>query len=253
MLLRRQILGGNTLILQVENLTKLYKNGRGIEDISFTVDRDEVLGMLGPNGSGKTTTMKAICGLVGNHCGNVTVCGENAFLHHERAMRKTGSLIEAPALFDHMSAFKNLKMASRFFDEVDDTRIREVLALCGMEKYEKDKCGTFSLGMRQRIGLALALLSKPQLLILDEPANGLDIEGMVQIREIVTQMAKSGCAVLISSHLAHEIELCATRVLIIYDGQMRAMDTMESILSEYPSLEDYFLMTVSGIREEVTI
>jgi len=238
------------LILQVENLTKLYKNGRGIEDISFSVDSGEVLGMLGPNGSGKTTTMKAICGLVGGHSGSVMICGENAFLHHERAMQKTGSLIEAPALFDHMTAFKNLKMASRFFDDVDDNRIHEVLELCGMEKYEKERCGTFSLGMRQRVGLALALLSKPKLLILDEPANGLDIEGMVHIREIVKQMAKNGCAVLISSHLAHEIEQCATKALIIYDGEMRAIDSMENILTEYPSLEDYFLMTVSGIREE---
>ena len=241
------------MILQVENLTKLYKNNRGISDISFSVDRGEVLGMLGPNGSGKTTTMKAICGLVGNHSGNVTVCGENAFLHHERCMRKTGSLIEAPALFDHMSAFKNLKMAARFFEGVDDHRIHEVLELCGMEKFEKEKCGTFSLGMRQRIGLALALLSKPELLILDEPANGLDIEGMVQIREIITQMAQGGCAVLISSHLAHEIEQCATKALIIYDGKMRAYESMDSILTEYPSLEDYFLMKVSGIREEVAV
>ena len=241
------------MILQVENLTKLYKNNRGISDISFSVDRGEVLGMLGPNGSGKTTTMKAICGLVGNHSGSVMVCGEDAFLHHERAMRKTGSLIEAPALFDHMSAFKNLKMAARFFEGVDDNRIHEVLELCGMEKFEKEKCGTFSLGMRQRIGLALALLSKPELLILDEPANGLDIEGMVQIREIITQMAQGGCAVLISSHLAHEIEQCATKALIIYDGKMRAYESMDSILTEYPSLEDYFLMKVSGIREEVAV
>jgi len=241
------------LILQVENLTKLYKNHRGISNISFSVDRGEVLGMLGPNGSGKTTTMKAICGLAGNHSGSVSICGQNAFLHHEQAMKKTGSLIEAPALFDHMTAFKNLKMAARFFDGVDDNRIHEVLELCGMEKYEKEKCGAFSLGMRQRIGLALALLSKPELLILDEPANGLDIEGMVQIREIVKQMAKNGCAVLISSHLAHEIEQCATKALIIYDGEMRATDSMSNILAEYPSLEDYFLMTVSGVRQEVVV
>lgn len=238
------------MILQVDNLTKLYKNGRGISDISFSVDSGEVLGMLGPNGSGKTTTMKAICGLTGHRIGSVSICGEDAFLHHERAMRNTGSLIEAPALFDHMTAFQNLKMAARFFDNAGDNGIHEVLELCGMEKYEKEKCGTFSLGMRQRIGLALALLSKPQLLILDEPANGLDIEGMVQIREIVKKMAQGGCAVLISSHLAHEIEQCATKVLIIYNGKMRALESMDSILIENPSLEDYFLSKVSGLKEE---
>lgn len=237
------------MVLNVESLTKLYSNGRGISDISFSVDKGEVLGMLGPNGSGKTTTMKAICGLITYRAGSITVCGENAQLSHERAMRKTGSLVEAPALFDNMTAYQNLKMAARFFDGVDNVRIREVLTLCGMERYEKDKCGTFSLGMRQRIGLALALLSRPELLILDEPANGLDIEGMVQIREIVKKMAGEGCAVLISSHLAHEIEQCATKALIIYDGQMRALESMSTITAEHPSLEDYFLSKVSGIRE----
>lgn len=237
------------MILQVDSLTKLYKNGRGVKDISFTVDKGEVLGMLGPNGSGKTTTMKAICGLTSCKAGSVSICGEDAFLHHERVMRRTGSLIEAPALFDNMTAYANLKMSARFFDGVDDTRIREVLALCGMDKYEKEKCGTFSLGMRQRIGLALALLSRPELLILDEPANGLDIEGMVHIREIIRQMAGEGCAVLISSHLAHEIEQCATKALIIYDGEMRALESMDEIMANHPSLEDYFLTKVSGIRE----
>lgn len=241
------------MILQVDHLTKLYKNGRGMEDISFHVDAGEVLGLLGPNGSGKTTTMKAICGIVDHSSGEVRICDTDAFHHHEQAMRHTGSLIEAPALFDHMTAFANLKMAARYHPEVDDARIREVLLLCGMEKYERDKCGTFSLGMRQRIGLALALLSRPKLLILDEPANGLDIEGMIHIREIIRQTAAAGSAVLISSHLAHEIEQCATKAAILYDGQMLALDSMDSILAGHPSLEDFFLTQVTGRRGGVQL
>lgn len=236
------------MILQVDKLTKQYKNGRGITDISFDVKKGEVLGLLGPNGSGKTTTMKVICGLVRADSGEVTVCGENALRQHERAMQHIGALIEAPALIDHMSALANLKMAARFHNSVSDARILEVLEQCGMEKYKNEKCGAFSLGMRQRIGLALALLSKPDLLILDEPANGLDIEGMVEIREIVKNIAGEGSAVLISSHLSHEIEQCASKTAVIYDGKMLALEQMSAVLMQYPSLEDYFLSKVSNIR-----
>lgn len=237
------------MVLEVKNLTKLYKNGRGVRDISLTVDKGEVLGLLGPNGSGKTTTMKAICGLVQHSEGAVVISGIDAFSHHEKAMMKTGSLIEAPALFDHMTAYANMKMAARYHPGVDDARIEQTLTMCGMEKYGKDKVGTFSLGMRQRIGLALALLSDPELLILDEPANGLDIEGMVYIREVVKRTAETGTAVLISSHLAHEIELCATSAAIIYDGRLLSVRAMQDILAQSPSLEDYFLSQVGSLRK----
>ncbi len=237
------------MVLEVNNLTKLYKNGRGVRDISFTVGRGEVLGLLGPNGSGKTTTMKAICGLVQHNQGAVTICGIDAFTNHEKVMLRTGSLIEAPALFDHMSAYANMKMAARYYPGIGDERIDEVLRLCGMEKYKKDRVGTFSLGMRQRIGLALALLPSPELLILDEPANGLDIEGMVYIREVVKKTAETGTAVLISSHLAHEIELCATKAAIIYDGELLSVRAMGEILESNPSLEDYFLEQVAKLRK----
>ena len=238
------------MVLEVENLTKLYKNGRGAEDISFALSPCEVLGLLGPNGSGKTTTMKAITGLVRLNRGSVRVCGVDAVEKHEQAMRHTGCLIEAPSLYDHMTAYQNLKIAARFYKNIGDERIDEVLKLVEMEKYKKDKVGSFSLGMRQRIGLALTLLSKPELLILDEPANGLDIEGMVYIREVVKKTAELGAAVLISSHLAHEIELCATKAAIIYGGKLLCVESMEAILECSPSLEDFFLAQVSKMREE---
>ena len=236
------------MILELENLTKIYKNGRGAEDISFALAQGEVLGLLGPNGSGKTTTMKAIAGLVQPTRGSVRVCGIDATLRHEQAMRHTGCLIEAPALYEHMTAYQNLKLAARYYDTVDNARIGEVLQMVEMEKYKKDKVSTFSLGMRQRIGLALALLSNPELLILDEPANGLDIEGMVYVREVVTRAASNGAAVLISSHLAHEIELCATKAAIIYGGKLLCVENMDVILASSPSLEDYFLAQVAKIR-----
>ena len=239
------------MVLQLDNLTKLYKNGRGAEDISFALAPGEVLGLLGPNGSGKTTTMKAIAGLVQPTRGSVRVCGIDAVQNHELAMRHTGCLIEAPALYEHMTARQNLRIAARFYNNIDNSRIDEVLQLVEMEKYQKDKISSFSLGMRQRIGLALALLSEPDLLILDEPANGLDIEGMVYVREVVSNAAAKGAAVLISSHLAHEIELCATKAAIIYSGKLLCVESMETILATSASLEDYFLAQVSKTRTEV--
>ena len=237
------------MVLELNNLTKLYKNGRGAEDISFALAPGEVLGLLGPNGSGKTTTMKAVAGLVRITRGSVRICGVNVSNRHEEAMRHTGCLIEAPALYEHMSAYKNLKLAARFYDYVDDTRIDEVLKMVEMDKYKKDKVASFSMGMRQRIGMALALLSKPELLILDEPANGLDIEGMVYVREVVRTSAERGAAVLISSHLAHEIEQCATKAAIIYGGKLLCVEDMNTILASSPSLEDFFLAQLAKMRE----
>ena len=239
------------MILKVENLTKTYKNGRGAEDISFGLSSGEVLGLLGPNGSGKTTTMKAIAGLIRPKSGIVRICDVDVSENHEQAAKNTGCLIEAPALYEHMTAYQNMKLAARFYDNVDDERIREVLRLVEMEKYSKEKVGMFSLGMRQRIGLALAMLSEPKLLILDEPANGLDIEGMVYVRKVVTDAAEKGAAVLISSHLAHEIQLCATKAAIMYDGKLLCVEEMDVILSGFPSLEDFFLAQVAKMKEGV--
>ncbi|MCL1852715.1 MAG: ATP-binding cassette domain-containing protein [Peptococcaceae bacterium] len=241
------------MILELENLTKLYKNGRGAEDISFTLASGEVLGLLGPNGSGKTTTMKAIAGLVRPTRGSVRICGINALQKHEEAMRRAGCLIEAPALHEHMTAYDNLNLAARFYKTVNDVRVDEVLRMVEMDKYKKEKVASFSLGMRQRIGLALALLSDPELLILDEPANGLDIEGMVAVREVVKKAAERGAAVLISSHLAHEIEQCATRAGILFEGKLLSVESMDGILASSPSLEDYFLSQIANNREEVAI
>jgi len=237
------------MVLELENLTKLYRNGRGAQDISFALAPGEILGLLGPNGSGKTTTMKAIAGLVKFTRGSVRICGVDVTERHEQAMKNTGCLIEAPALYEHMTAHKNLKLAARFYPGVDNARIDEALRLVEMEKYKKNKVSTFSLGMRQRTGLALALLSNPKLLILDEPANGLDIEGMVYVRNVVTNAAENGAAVLISSHLAHEIELCATKVAIIYDGKLLCVESMETVLAVSPSLEDYFLAQVAKAKQ----
>ena len=236
------------MVLELRNVTKLYRNGRGVEDISFTLAPGEVLGLLGPNGSGKTTTMKAIAGLVRANSGHIRVCGVDAIARHEEAMRHTSCLIEAPALYENMSALRNLKMAARFYSNVDDDRITQVLRMVEMYGYRKDKIRSLSLGMRQRVGLAAALLSAPALLILDEPANGLDIEGMVLVREVIKSAARQGSAVLVSSHLANEIQQCATKVAVIHGGKLLAISEMNKILQSFAGVEDFFMYIVERSR-----
>ena len=236
------------MVLQLRNVTKLYKNGRGVEGISFTLAPGEVLGLLGPNGSGKTTTMKAIAGLIRVNNGEINVRGIDALAYHEDAMRHTSCLIEAPALYEHMSALRNLQLAARFYPYVDKNRINEVLHMVEMYKYRHDKVRSLSLGMRQRIGLAAALLSSPDLLILDEPANGLDIEGMVLVREVIKAAATKGSAVLVSSHLANEIQQCATKVAVIHRGKLLAIRRINEILQSFASVEDFFIDVVNKTR-----
>ena len=232
------------MVLQLSNVTKLYRNGRGAEDISFALAPGEVLGLLGPNGSGKTTTMKAIAGLVRINAGEINICGIDAIAHHEKAMSHTSCLIEAPALYEHMSILKNLQLAARFYPHVDEHRIHEVLDIVEMYKYRYDKVRSLSLGMRQRVGLAAALLSSAELLILDEPANGLDIEGMMLVREVIKDAAAKGAAVLVSSHLANEIQQCATKVAVIHSGKLHAIMEMDEILLSFAGVEDFFIDVV---------
>ena len=236
-------------ILEISGLTKLYNNGRGAEDISFALAPGDVMGLLGPNGSGKTTTMKAIVGLLYPQQGAISVCGIDAIAEHERAMANVGCLIEAPALYDFLTATQNLRLFARFYPNVDEARIQEVLRLVEMERYTKDKVRTYSLGMRQRVGLAAALLSRPRLLILDEPANGLDIEGMIYVRDVVRTAAEDGSTVLISSHLAGEIQQYATRAAVRHNGRLLATDTLSNILTNHETLENYLVTQVQNYRK----
>ena len=241
-------------ILEVKGLTKLYKNGRGASDINLELEKGDVVGLLGPNGSGKTTIMKAIVGLVHANAGSVRIFGCDISTDFECAMERAGCLIEAPAIYENMTAAKNLKLAARYYPNIDEKRITDVLRVVRLDKYKKDKVGRFSLGMKQRLGLALALLSEPELLILDEPANGLDIEGIVEIREIILRLAEEkGITFLISSHIAVEIEKTCNKVVVLHEGEMLSLDSMEDALKRNPTLEDYYLEKVREKRGPVEL
>lgn len=241
-------------ILEINNLKKLYKNGRGIDDISLDVRPGDVVGLLGPNGSGKTTTMKAICGLITADSGSVSIFGNNIEDDFEAAMEKTGFLIEDPAICLSATAEQNLKMAAGYYENVTPERIQRVLELVKLDRYGKDKTARFSLGMKQRLGIALAMLSEPELMILDEPLNGLDIEGIIHIRELISALAEQKkTAFLISSHIAAELEKVCNRVAVLHEGRLLAFEYLEEALRFQPSLEAYYLSVVREAEGSVEL
>lgn len=241
-------------VLQLDHVSKVYSNGRGARNITFSVERGQVVGLLGPNGSGKTTIMKAITGLCQPTEGSVTVFGTDVVENRETALAKVGALIEQPALYENLTAQEHLSMVARYYPGVDQARILKTLDIVGLGQYRKERCGKFSLGMKQRMGLALALLSEPELMILDEPTNGLDIEATVEIREIIIRLAREkGVTFLVASHLASEIEKMCTKVLVLHEGEMLSFDTKEEALRLNPSLEDYFLAKVRDKKGSVLL
>jgi ABC-2 type transport system ATP-binding protein len=240
-------------IIEIQNLTKLYKNNRGIRNISLTVEKGDILGLLGPNGSGKTTVMKSILGLI-HGTGDIRVFGMDLNENFEKIMQRTGALIEAPAIYKDLSAYQNLKMHTAVYPNIGDNEINKILELVHLLPYKDDKAGKFSLGMKQRLGIAMAFVTSPELIILDEPVNGLDIEGVVEVREIIKKMSdEKGTTFLISSHMASEIEKTCNKVCVIYEGELIASATTEEALTLHPSMEDYFLDVVRAKRGDIVI
>ena len=229
----------------IENLSKMYKNNRGIQDINLEIEAGEIFGFLGPNGSGKTTTMKIMVGLMKADKGDVKINGYSITNNYEQAMRKVGCIIENVVPFSYLTAYENMKLCGRFHDHVDDIRIDEALEITGLLKYKKEKIKNYSLGMKQRLGIAMSILSNPEILILDEPLNGLDVEGMVEIRKLIFNLSQQhGTTFFISSHLIHDIELTCNKVGILYDGRLLGVDRTQNILKNYSSLENYYLSEV---------
>ena len=240
-------------VIEINNLTKLYNNNRGVKNISLTVQQGDILGLLGPNGSGKTTVMKAILNLVHSE-GDIKVFGMDLHDNFEEIMRRTGALIESPAIYKDMTAYQNVKMHAAMYPHIDKERIEHILDVVHLLHYKNDKAGKFSLGMKQRLGLAIAFVSDPELIILDEPVNGLDIEGVVEVREIIKRLNEErGVTFLISSHMASEIEKTCNKVAVMYEGELIVKSSTEDALRLHPSMEDYFLSVVKEKRGEVII
>ena len=233
-------------VLKVSGLNKSFRNHHVIKDVSFEVYAGEVFGFLGPNGAGKTTTIKMIMGFFFPDSGDISVCGHSLDKDYEAAMANVGGIVENPELYKNLSGRFNLKLYANLHDGVTDERIDEVIRMVGMEKRADEKVKKYSLGMKQRIGLAQGMLHRPKLLILDEPTNGLDPAGIKELRTIIRELAeKEQTAVFVSSHLLSEMELMCDRVAIISDGVILGEKTVEE-LRHMGSGEQYIYRVSDG-------
>lgn len=213
--------------LEVMSLTKTIGKKTIVDDVSFQVERGEIFGLLGPNGAGKTTIIRMIVSLINRTGGTVMVNGNNLDDSFTLAMNELGAIVENPEFYKYLSGYKNLRHYARMaLTEVTKDRIAEVTELVGLENAIHDKVRTYSLGMRQRLGVAQAILHKPSILILDEPTNGLDPQGIREFRDYLRLLASQGTSVLVSSHLLSEMQLMCDRFAIIEKGKLVHISSM---------------------------
>lgn len=220
------------IVLSVRHLQKSIGRKPIIRDVTFDVRAGEIFGFLGPNGSGKTTTIRMLVDLIKPSGGQVLVCGEDVNRHPERALRHIGCIVENPEMYPYMTGWENLEHFARMQEGITRERIAEVAAIVQLDKRIHDKVKTYSLGMRQRLGIAQALLGAPELLILDEPTNGLDPKGIKELREFIRRLANEGLSLFVSSHLLSEIQLMCDRVAIIAQGRVIAVGPVDELLSQ---------------------
>ena len=211
----------NSFVIKTTGLSYYYsKDVKTLSDINLKVERGSVYGFLGPNGSGKTTTLSLLLGLLNNQQGDIEIFGQHLHANRVNILKKIGSLIESPSLYGHLTAKENLEVYRPVYG-VSKSRVAEVLDIVGLADTGKKVAKKFSLGMKQRLSIALALLPNPELLLLDEPSNGLDPAGIIELRELIKKLNKThGMTILISSHLLGEVEKMVSHVGIIFKGKM---------------------------------
>ena len=209
-----------SIILEVNNLSKTYKNFKAIDDISFQVNKGDIYGFLGPNGAGKSTTLRMILGLIKPNSGEIKLNGSFINFKNKKYLNNIGALIERPDFYKNLSAYQNLKILYSMSRVNNPEIIHDVLHEVDLFDRKDDKVGSYSQGMKQRLGIAQTLLHNPQLIILDEPSNGLDPQGQADMRELILKINKDkGITVIISSHILAEIEKIANRMIVINKGQ----------------------------------
>ncbi|WP_217556677.1 ABC transporter ATP-binding protein [Paenibacillus sp. GbtcB18] len=233
-------------ILEVSGLTKLYRGtGRGITEVSLRLEAGDVYGLLGPNGAGKTTLLKLITGLIRADGGTVTLFGVDRSLHHEQAMANVGCMIESTDFPDFLTAWQYLRQSARFYPQVTGQRMEEVLDTVGLLGVRHERIKGFSAGMKQKLALAAAVLPRPKLVLLDEPTNGLDIEGTVMFRSLIrTMSAEEGTSFLISSHMIHELEQLCSRAGVLAGGSLKKEADVSGLVLEGGTLEDFYMKEI---------
>lgn len=220
----------NNIVLSVQGVTKIFGKRTAVNNVSFDIKEGEIYGLIGQNGAGKSTIIRVITGLAKPTSGTVYICGNNIQTNFAKAIKNVGGIIENPELYQYMSGMDNLKYFASLYSGITKNKIDEVISLMGMDNRINDKVKTYSLGMKQRVGIAQALLHDPKLLILDEPTNGLDPNGIKEMRIFLKKLAKEKkIAILISSHILSEMEHICDKVGIIDNGMIVENKTMEEL------------------------
>tara|TARA_B100000795_G_scaffold130321_1_gene97234 strand:- start:23112 stop:24023 length:912 start_codon:yes stop_codon:yes gene_type:complete len=217
-------------ILSIENLTKKFGTLTAVDNLSFSIEKGNVYGILGPNGSGKSTTLGIVLNVVNKTTGNFAWFGANVSTHN--ALKKVGAIIERPNFYPYMTAKQNLELVCKI-KGVDTTQVQNTLEIVGLLDRQDDKFQGFSLGMKQRLAIASALLNTPEILILDEPTNGLDPQGIHQIRKIIQKIASEGTTILLASHLLDEVEKVCTHVVVLNKGKSLFVGKVEDMNTSF--------------------
>lgn len=220
----------NNVVLKVLNITKNFGTRTAVNNVSFEIKQGEIYGLIGQNGAGKTTIIRMITGLCKPTSGSVYICGYNVETDFEKAIKNVGAIIENPELYSYMSGMDNLKYFASLYGNISQQKLENIVKVVGMENRINDKVKNYSLGMKQRVGIAQALVNSPKLLILDEPTNGLDPNGIKEMRMFLKRLAKeNNIAILISSHILAEMQLICDRVGIIDNGLIVENKTMKEL------------------------
>jgi ABC-2 type transport system ATP-binding protein len=265
--------GQNVIVLQMDGVSKIIKGKPIVDKLSFAIHRGEIVGLLGPNGAGKTTTIRMMTGLIRMSEGDIRVQGHSISKDFKAAIAHIGAIIENPEFYPYMTGFDNLRQYERMMDNVDAGRIQEVVELVGLQEAMNKKVKSYSLGMRQRLGIAQALLQRPKLLILDEPTNGLDPAGIREMRDYMRTIAEvEGISILISSHMLSEVEQICHRAVVIQNGKLVTVtelgaenhasaevvltfrvDAMEPAIAVVNAAEGVQLVRTDFIKDQLTV
>ena len=232
----------NRYILETKELTKKFGRQKAVDNLSLQIEKNSVYGLLGPNGAGKSTTLKMITGMLHKTSGEI-LFEDKPWSRAD--LEKIGALIEMPPLYDNLTAWENLKVRTLLLG-LPDSRIKEVLEIVDLKNTGKKKSGQFSIGMKQRLGIAIALLNHPRLLILDEPTNGLDPLGIQELRDLMKSFPEQGITVILSSHILAEVEQIADHIGIINNGRLE----YQNAINHQENLEELFMNVVKKGRRE---
>ena len=217
------------VVLECKNLTKKVNKKKIVKNISFKLNKGDILGFIGPNGAGKTTIIKMILGLYNIDHGSVIINNYDLKKDHVKAIKKVGAIIENPDMYMYMSGLDNLKISAQIYN-INKEKVEETIKLVGLENRINDKVSKYSLGMRQRLGIAQSIIHNPKIIILDEPTNGLDPEGIKELKQLLTKLSKKGMAIIVSSHILSELETFCNKICIINKGKLINYFTKEELL-----------------------